>query len=173
MRYDWRFVYEVKDTYHDGTEQFTARVVYVLQEDGSVRNPRSSDTLEQSGVGALRVAAFADLGVTAYRHRETSLSDWYGWHVEYLEPFRVNLAQAERQVALLRRVDKALSRFETQLGSCADLAGFCGRVARAVGSTTDRPFSQHHTELSVTGSHYRWVDIDQLRHDLESATVSG
>lgn len=155
---DLRFTYGIKTQWD--TTMFTANVVYLTtpdrgrKNDAGVRNPMASDG---------ETAAYASLGVTAYFNPEFG---WYGWGVSYVEPTHVELRQAEHMVKMLRKIRRALDRFNETLGSETDLAGFCGRVAQAIGVTNAMSFGEYAKEMQMSETHYRWTDVDGLRSKL-------
>lgn len=157
---DLRFLYELKRNQYTGDDatHFIARVVYV-NNDG-VLNPMDSDW---------DTAQFADLGLTAY-HRHGS--GWYGFEVEYLQPFRVDLRQAERMVKLLRKVHKTLDRLNEQFGAANDLTTYCARVSQAIGCKTSYRFGRRTEDMRPDGTYYRWLDVDGLRGVLDEVAAS-
>lgn len=156
---DLRFIYDITFV-HEDTRMFKARVVYLVPPDGAedsgVRNPTT---------GRSEVAPYANLAISAFHSADVG---WYGFHALYSEPYAVDLAQAELMVKLLRKIDKTLKRFTQQLGAVTDLAGFCGRVAQAIGCKSEQPFGEYCSERWMNGTHYRWRGVDSLRAVLAS-----
>jgi hypothetical protein len=155
MAIDLRFTYYIKTNVADSTT-FTAHVVYI-DPGGRVLNPLASDR---------DVGDFADLAITAQYTPGMGAEDWYGFHVAYVQPYQVHLEQAERMVKRLRKTHKALDRLDEKFGRTVDLAGFCGRVADAIGCIETAVFSEYSRELTINGTHYRWTDVDGLRYRL-------
>lgn len=152
-----RLTYDIKRNSWDDdpkSAMFIARVVY-MGDDNTPRNAMDSDW---------DLAQYANLGITAHTSLEYG---WYGFEVHYIEPYRVSLRQAERQVKLLRKIQKALDRFDNEFGSTSDLPTFCARVTQALGCKTAQRYGHFETEMTTNGTRYRWTDVDGLRSALD------
>jgi hypothetical protein len=165
---DLRLTWTTKYSYED-IMVFKALVGYMVTPDHpgdtGLRNPRA-DRWDSEGT-----AQYDNLAITAQIDSGKENPTWYAARLVYSEPYEVDLIQAERMVKLMRRLTKALDKFDTQFGRPEDLAAFCGRVATALGCSTDRPFGEYSKELTINGTHYRWTDIDGLRSRLDDTVT--
>jgi hypothetical protein len=167
-KYDIRLTVARENKYDRGerSEQFTAHVVYMVEPESTRWSPNDAGVRNPSLTAYEReLRPLGDLAITAYRNPSVSGDNWYGYELEYHSPFRVNLQQLEFMVKFMRKVNAKLAKFDEQWGRADDLAGFCARAVQAIGGKP--PFGIYHREVQISGTHYRWVDVDGLRSWLE------
>lgn len=162
--YDIRLVVNKKNEYDRGekSETFTAYVVYMVEPDPKPYNEHDAGVRNPSLTAFEReLQPLGDLGITAYRRPTLADNAWYGYELEYHQPYRVNLRQLEFMVKFMRKVNAKLTKLEEQWGRPEDLAAYCARAVQVVGGK--QPFGIYHEKLRMNGTHYEWVDVDGLR----------
>jgi hypothetical protein len=170
-KYDIRLTVARENKYDLGerSEQFTAHAVYMVEPESTSWNPNDAGVRNPSLTAwEQELRPLGDLAITAYRklgHSDDCLHNWYGYELEYHSPFRVNLQQLEFMVKFMRKVNAKLAKFDEQWGRSEDLAGYCARAVQAIGGHPS--FGIYHKEVQISGTHYRWVDVDGLRSWLE------
>ena len=109
----------------DSFVQFRAALV-LINEDGKVRNlsATSSRFSPEFGLADLTVTAQADVN---------SEGDWYGVHVQYQEPFVVDIHRAEAMVKVLRKVNKVFEAAGERLDWIPNLEVAFDLLSRALG----------------------------------------
>lgn len=107
-----------------------------------------------------------DLTVRAQLDPSRTSGEFYGWRPAF-KPWELDLDRAESMVKVLRQVDRRLRELSDRFGWPQDLAAFMGHMADAVGATTKQPFARRATgDHDITGTGYRYMDVDDLRHHL-------
>lgn len=115
--------------------------------DREMRSP--SFDCGQSGPG-FRYRQLQDFGVRAQYDPGTH-RQFYAWRPLYLQPYTVELAEAELIVKTLRHVDRALEKKAQADGPVRDLATFLIRVGQVVGCRT---FATRSSQLRADGTHW-------------------
>jgi hypothetical protein len=156
-----------RKTNHDigrKTDTFTANVVYMVEPESTTYNPNDAGVRNPNldSYSARELRHLGSLAITAYRSDgDAPTNQWYGYDLEYHEPFRVGLRQLEFMVKFMRKTQAKMDKLEAQWGYPRDLADYCARAVVAIGGNP--PFGIYHRDLQINGTHYRWVDVDGLR----------
>lgn len=154
---DIRFLLDIaKNNYSDTasfTASFTARVVYMDPKgERGVLNFLDSDF----NYTYPKLPFLADLTITAQADTDRSSDSWYGTHVCYSQPYRVDLPSAQKMTKTLTKIDRALNVQASRFGYSYDSITTLGRVADTL---KIRAFGWR-----VENSTYCWTDLDGLRH---------
>lgn len=168
---DLRFTIRVTRNEYSNVTVFKAFVSHVVTpepsraDDDGVRHPCSWDAEPLRGV--------SDLGIYAQRDdNDTSSPNFYGWALSYMNVHTATLRHVEAMVKRLRLTTKRMDKLSDRFGQPTDLADFCARAANALGMTDARPFGIWHDDITINGTHYRWVDVDGLRSWLDKVTTA-
>ena len=89
-----------------------------------LKNPSDTDTDRL-------IRALENLEVSCQGNNDDKPHGVYAWEVKYRDVYSVELAEAERMVWLLKRIDKRLERFGETEGPSLTFGQFAGRIARA------------------------------------------
>lgn len=122
------FVYtKPLDGWHGSSEQMVSAYVVTIDDHFRIRNVPAEHPLH-------------DLHVACYQRasgRDEERHDYgtYGWCARYMEVYAVDLDDAERMAAVLRKLQGALKRLNDQLGYAQSYPEYLGRVAMAMGIT--------------------------------------
>lgn len=120
--------------------------------------PSSAHTLPDPGG---RYDQYADLHVRAALDVNGNVNGGqsYAWSYDF-RPYAVNLPRAQSIVTFLRRTDRQMAALAHRLGAPSDFAGYLTHFAVALGITA---FAEYSTELRHDGTHWTWMDVDQMR----------
>lgn len=112
-----------------------------------------------------------DLHVSAQLDRVATNGQPYGFKVEYREAFSVDLRRADAMVKTLRKVERGLTRIQTELGYAETFPAYLARVAKVLGikqfgwriGDRDGPLYEH--------NRYHWTDASGLSSYVDNACV--
>jgi hypothetical protein len=114
------------------------------------------------------VRALAGLTVRAQMDESTAQgpAPWYGYRVMFADA-DVTLADAERMLPILRRIDRKMTALSDRFGYPRDLPGFLAHLADALG-LAGKPFVTRVTgDADYEGHGHRSRDVDSLRYWLD------
>lgn len=155
-----RFI--VKTEKSDDLVVLTARLVYIDPKDGRIKNPLGGNWRGswENGLADLTVRAQANL----------SDGQFYGYEVEYSQPFSVRLVQAEAMVKTLRKIQKHLDKLEAKYGHCDNVYTYLAWVADAIGVVSYGDLVARSASF-YNDNEYRWGNIDQAKFWVQEAVV--
>jgi hypothetical protein len=127
-----------------------------------ITNPRNSD---YNGLW------LQELTIHAYATVKAGERSIYGHSIGYERPFRVELREAEKMAATLRKIDKAMERLRERDGYPQDLVAFVRHAAQAlkveciVIPRTDHGWSyaENDHEIKTLGSGLDWLSYQVRR----------
>jgi hypothetical protein len=105
-----------------------------------------------------------NLGVTAQASVGIGTEHFYGYELEYLEPYTVNARRLDAMSKTMRRLTAKLEKMAATLGSPEDLPAFMARVAVALGITKAPFMVLVDADHDFQGTGYREMDADTLRY---------
>lgn len=148
----------------DGSrDYFTVKLSVVKVENAHIRNPMFSRYGVQSGDGAEYD------GFTISAQTGPSDANFYGYEPEFRDVHRVQLAQAESMVKVLKKIDRHLAKLNDRFSGPTDFASYMARVADAIGAKNPA-FVVRTSEAAGSSwddSEYRYIDADGLRYHLQ------
>lgn len=112
-----------------------------------------------------------DLVISAQANTEDNDGSFYGWSVDYRQPYNVSLDRAKDMVKVLTKIDRHLTKLSARFGAPQDFAEYAGRVADALGANNSgQSFGVQVTpDRDYDGTGYRWTAVDGLRYQLNDA----
>lgn len=105
----------------------------------------------------------ADLHVVAQLDR-TSNGQPYGWKVEYRDVYSVDLRRADTMLKTLRKVERGLTRIQTELGYPETFPAYLARVAKVLGIKRFGWRVGERNGHSYSDNEYRWTDADGMAY---------
>jgi hypothetical protein len=109
---------------------FRAHIVLFTLE--GIRNPSYTSRYSSDPCQEL-----ADLTVDA--QRELTSPEWYGFGIEYREPYRVDADRADLMAKTLRKVNRSLHQQDEKYGRVSELAHYLARCGVAIGARYGSP----------------------------------
>lgn len=108
-----------------------------------------------------------NLAVTAQADTDND-SPWYAVNVEYSQPHSVGLAQAEKMVATLRKIERGVHRLEDRFGRAQDVTQTVAYLSQVVG--VERYGWRTKLGNFNVPNEYRWTtDIENVRYHINDS----
>lgn len=106
----------------------------------------------------------ADLAVTAQAD-STGDGDFYGWRTQYSDVFAADLPRVEEMVKVLRKVERAHTKLNAELGYPESFGSYAARTAQILGIQSFG-WKLAGNEGLYSGNTYRWGDATRLQDRL-------
>jgi hypothetical protein len=121
----------------------TARIVE-LNDDGNVRNILESDDAGLADL-VVQARAAADMGPGTY-----------GWAVEYLQPYAVDLPRAQAMARTLAKLQRGMGRLDERLGHPESFGAYLLRVAEVLRVRDFCSWNKRPRSLMYEGALLNW-----------------
>lgn len=102
---------------------------------------------------------------------ENARSPSYAWEVEYAQPYKVGLLEAEKMTQTLRRIEKGLRRIADKLGEPRTFGEYVARVALVLGMTRYAAKTRDGGTWRHTDNEHSFREVSGLRGYVDSLVV--